>query len=74
MVGKSATVVFGRDVAECNNAFLRHSFFMFLSTQDLKNFVGLSFFKGGGTRNGARGFLRIRVYVEEPFLSDLPKD
>jgi hypothetical protein len=37
MVGKSATVAFGRGVAECHNTFLSHSFFTFLSTQDLKN-------------------------------------
>ena len=37
MVGKSATVAFGRGAAECLSAFLSHSFFTFLSTQDLKN-------------------------------------
>lgn len=37
MVGKSATVAFDRGVAECLSAFLSHSFFTFLSTQDLKN-------------------------------------
>ena len=67
MVGKSATVAFGRGVAECLNTFLRHSFFHIPEYSRSEKFVGLSFLKGGGTRNGVRGFLKMRSWVKEHF-------